>query len=171
MIRYCSSLRNLQKTFTGIVIAILLFTVNTFSQEAPTAAGGDAIGTGGSMAFSVGQVIYTTKNNPSFTITQGVQQPYEIFPVGILKADANFKLSAYPNPTYDNLLLEIESLKQEQALYRLTDVNGRLILSGVVAGNITSIPMSMLAAATYFLHVEQQKTVLQTFRIVKTDNY
>ena len=39
---------------------VLLATIELQAQESPTASGGDATGTEGSLIYTVGQVVYTT---------------------------------------------------------------------------------------------------------------
>lgn len=45
------------------------------AQQATTAAGGDAIGSGGSISYSIGQVLYISNTGDSGKINEGVQQP------------------------------------------------------------------------------------------------
>ena len=62
------------------------------AQESANASGGDASGSGGTVAYSVGQVVYTTNTDASGTVSQGVQQPYEIFTLGIKETELNISL-------------------------------------------------------------------------------
>ena len=48
------------------------------AQQATTATGGNASGSGGTVAYSVGQIFYTTNTGTTGSEAQGVQQPYEI---------------------------------------------------------------------------------------------
>ena len=48
------------------------------AQTSVNATGGDASGGGGSVSYSVGQVVYTTHTGTSGSVAEGVQQPYEI---------------------------------------------------------------------------------------------
>ena len=74
------------------------------AQQATTASGGDASGSGGTAAFSVGQVVYTANTNASGTVSQGVQQAFEIFTLSIKETELNISLKAFPNPTLNNLI-------------------------------------------------------------------
>lgn len=51
---------------------------SVYSQESTNASGGDAKGINGSVAYSIGQVMYTVKSTSEGTVGQGVQQRYEI---------------------------------------------------------------------------------------------
>ena len=62
-------------------VAILVFSiVNTglLAQEVIPTSGGTASGSGGSASYTIGQMIYTTNNGVNGSVSQGIQQPYEI---------------------------------------------------------------------------------------------
>ena len=142
---------------------LLCLTFPLFAQETVPASGGEAKGSGGSVSYTVGQIFYT--NNGS--VSQGVQQPYEIYVVNELDEAKNITLSCFPNPTADFLTLKIEKIEFPTLFYSIYDINGKLLESKTVESNETIINMSHLAAATYFLKVTDQKKELKTFRITK----
>ena len=144
------------------------------AQEAIPATGGNASGSGGSVSYTVGQVVYTTNTGTSGTVTQGVQQPFEIFVVtGLEEAKAiTLQCMAYPNPTSDYLILKFEGKVQTQCFASLYDITGKLLENKKIESNETSIDMSNLAPATYFLKVLQTKNAssqqeVKTFKIIK----
>lgn len=154
------------------VIALLTFAFSLSTVSAQTsvnATGGDALGSGGSASYSVGQVVYTTNTGTTGTLEQGVQQPYEISVVTGLEEvkGINLSLSAYPNPTTDFLQLEVESEKLKDLSFQLYDMNGKLLQSEKITGNQTSIVMSNLLPATYFVKVNQSNKEVKTFKIIK----
>ena len=67
-----------KKTIVSISFLLLGIIGGLHAQESPTAAGGEATGTGGTSSYSVGQVVYTTATGTNGSLAQGVQQPYEI---------------------------------------------------------------------------------------------
>jgi hypothetical protein len=58
------------------LFAICLFHFANVAQTSVNGAGGEATGSNGQMSFSVGEIVYTTMNNSSYSIAQGIQQPY-----------------------------------------------------------------------------------------------
>lgn len=61
--------------------AVLLLGLGLTGLQAQTsvnATDGDVSGSGGSVSYSVGQVVYTTHTGTSGSVAEGVQQPYEI---------------------------------------------------------------------------------------------
>ena len=140
------------------------------AQESVNATGGNASGSGGSASYSVGQVVYTTNTGTNGSVSQGVQQPYEISVVtGIEEAKGiNLSVSAYPNPTTDYLTLSIGEFEISNLSYQLYDMNGKLLQSEKISGNQTSIVMSNLVPSSYFVKVIQGNKEVKTFKIIKT---
>jgi hypothetical protein len=139
------------------------------AQEAVSAAGGNATGSSGTVSYTVGQVAYITTSASSGTITQGVQQPFEIMIVtGIEDAnDINLDCSAYPNPATGFVNLKVNNYNMENLIYQLFDMNGKLILIKKVDGNETIIPMENLVPSTYILRVTENNKDVKTFKIIK----
>ena len=112
-----------------ILIPLCLFSYGIVlqAQQTISAAGGNATGTSGTVNYTVGQVAYITNTDSSGTITQGVQQPYEIFPNGIREAEGiSLECSVFPNPTSEFLKLKIENYKFENLSYHFYNMNGKL---------------------------------------------
>jgi hypothetical protein len=96
---------NMKKLAFLIVILFLGFSITGLhAQESVNTAGGNASGSGGSVSYSVGQIVYTTNTGDNGTVAQGVQQAYEISAVTGIEEANNISLivSAYPNPTTDS---------------------------------------------------------------------
>ena len=139
------------------------------AQTSVNATGGDASGGGGSVSYSVGQVVYTTHTGTSGSVTEGVQQPYEISVVtGLEEAQSiNLSVTAYPNPTTDYLTLRIDEFEISNLSFQLYDMNGKLLQNEKITGNQTSIVMSNLLPATYFVKVIRGNKEVKTFKIIK----
>ena len=143
------------------------------AQEAIPTSGGNASGSGGSVSYSVGEVVYTTNIGSNGSEAQGVQQPYEISVVnGLEEAEGiHLNFTTYPNPTKDFLTLKVENYDKENLSYNLYDINGKLLTNKILSGNETIISMENFVPATYFLKVLQSKQgsiqVIKTFKIVK----
>lgn len=138
------------------------------AQQAATAAGGDAAGSGGTVAYSVGQVVFQTNAAAAGTVTQGVQQPYEISVVSVLEnQQLLIDLKVYPNPTTGQVVLHIGDNELSDLRYELFDLNGQLIESQKITGAATEIRMETLQSATYFLKVTGGSNALKSFKIIK----
>jgi hypothetical protein len=152
-------------------IVLLLFCIGfttTQAQQAAIASGGTASGSGGAFSYSVGQVVYTTSTSSNGSVAQGVQQPYEISIVlGVEDPKISLTMQAYPNPTIDNLTLNVGNNELSNLNLQLFDLNGRLIENRIISNAIETIGMENLAASVYFLKVTRSNKEIKTFKIIK----
>lgn len=139
------------------------------AQESVNTIGGNASGSGGSVSYSVGQVVYQTHTGTIGTTAQGVQQPFEISAItGVEEAKGiNLMVSAYPNPTGDYITLKIEGFEISDFSFQLYEINGKHIESKKIEGEETSIIMNNLVPGTYFLKVIQEHKEIKAFKIIK----
>jgi len=155
---------------TCVLLVILLFTmVSSFAQEAILPAGGDGSGSGGSVAFSVGQILYTSNGGVSDELSHGVQQPYEISIVSGLEKfkEIELSLSTYPNPVTDLLILKVESVIWKDLNFQMYSSEGKILFSDNLLNSETNIDMSALAPGMYLLRVCMEKDPVKTFKIIK----
>jgi hypothetical protein len=138
------------------------------AQETANTSGGDATGSGGNVAYSIGQVVYTTNTGSNGSVAQGVQHAYEIFTVGIKETELKISLTAFPNPTAENLTLQLSDYNNEKLSYQLFDMQGKQLSNGQVTAKQTQINMNGLPSATYLINVvNQENKKVQSFKINK----
>ena len=153
--------------------AVLLLGLGLTGLQAQTsvnATGTNASGSGGTVSYCVGQVVYTTNTGASGSVAQGVQQPFEISVVtGIEEAkDIFLNVSAYPNPTTDYLELKVENLQLSELSYKLYDISGKVYQNKEIGNSITKIEMQNLPQGIYFIKVIDTKNKeFKTFKIIK----
>ena len=154
---------------TMITVFLLLFVNGMQAQETVTTSGGNATGSGGTVSYTVGQVAFTTNTSTTGTVTQGIQQPYEILVVtGLEEAKGiSLEFSVYPNPTSDLLKLKVEKYNLENLTYQLYDINGSLLYITDITGQETQIEMSDYPSAAYYLHIIHNQKTIKTFKIIK----
>ena len=157
------------KNNTLFLLAFLLsFSVQAqTSHQVLSATGGDASGSGGTVAYSVGQIAYTTSTGTTGSVAQGVEQAYEIYSVGIKETALNISLSVFPNPTSDFLTLKVQDYNNEALSYNLLDEQGKLVLNEQIITQDTQVAMSTLARGAYFINIVQANKKIQTFKIIK----
>ena len=155
-----------QIKLTILFVLGLVFLVQ--AQQTIPAAGHDISGSGGSVSYTIGQLVYTTNIGANNSLAQGVQQVYEISTLGV--DDFNeIKLDylVYPNPTIDKLTLKIQNFNNEDLSYQIYDINGRILKMEKLMNNATSISMRYFPSAIYFLRVSSGQQPLKTFKIMK----
>ena len=150
-------------------LLIFLFSISIINaQQNTTSSGGEAIGTGGSASYSIGQIDYISSSDSNFSVSQGVQQPFEISVVlGLEENQIKLNLTAYPNPTNDILFLSIENGVNQELTYQLIDLQGKIIEKNVIKNNTTEVNVAHLEKAIYFLNITENNKSIKTFKIIK----
>ena len=142
----------------------LLATLELSAQENTVASGGKATGSGGTVSYSLGQVVYSTNIGTNGSVSQGVQQPYAVSAtVGI--NETSIQLNAYPNPTTNNLTLTTDD--SESLSYQLFNIQGAEISSKTLNSKTSNISLEGHPPATYFLKVIKNNEVIKAFKIIK----
>jgi len=159
--------QNLKLKLFFLNVLTFLFLSKVTAQTSTNAAGGDASGTGGSVAYSVGQAFYITYSGNNGSVAQGVQQTYQIFSLGINQSELNISLAVFPNPTYDNLNIEIKDFNNENLSYELFDIQAKLLAKGLITSKQTQISLITLPPSAYFMHISQKNKKIQSFKIIK----
>jgi len=160
----------MKKKLTAALLAVFGFT-GLHAQQVVTTAGGNATGSGGSASYSVGQIVYKTNSGSVGSVSQGVQQPYEISIVSVNEEEngVSLFLTSYPNPTTTSLTLKVGNYNFENLNYQLFDGNGRKILDNKIYQAETSITMEIFPVGSYFLKVSNGSREIQTLKIVKNN--
>lgn len=137
------------------------------THEAVSTSGGNASGSGGTVSYSVGQIVYTTNSGTNGTVSQGVQQPYEISILTELEEAKGIDLSitAFPNPTTDYITLKSNNI--DNLSFQLYDINGKMIQESEIKISETKISMTEIPPAIYFLKITDNGKEIKVFKIVK----
>jgi len=145
------------------------FGISMQGQNTISPTGGNAVGTGGTVSYTIGQVVYMTILETTGTLTQGVQQPYEISVITALKEAKDISLicSVYPNPTNNFLTLKVGDYENANFSYWLYGVSGNLIETKKVLSNETQISLGDQVSGSYFLKITSSNKEIKTFKIIK----
>jgi hypothetical protein len=152
-----------------ITICLFGYGIKMQAQETTTVSGGNVNSNDSSVSYTVRQVAYTVNSGTIGTVTQNVQQPYEISVVsGIEEAKGvNLMCSVFPNPNTDFLTLKVENYDIENLYYELYNVKGSILENKKIEANETIINMNGLVPSAYFLKGIQNNKEVKTFKIVK----
>ena len=160
------------KRHISLILTLLFFAGFASAQSAIVPAGGDAQSNGGSVSYTVGQIAVqtATNSNGSFSVAEGVQQPYEIMTVGV-DDYPQIVLSAvvYPNPTEDLAQLQLNGFEIPADGLRaiLYDGNGKQLQSVTVTDDLTPFQIGRYATGTYYLELRDGQRVLKTFKVIR----
>lgn len=156
------------KLILSLIILLGITISGIYAQEAIPTSGGDASSNKGSVSYSVGQIVYSSNTATNGTVTQGVQQAYEIYvTTGIEETGINLSVLAYPNPVINYLKLKLESKKLESLSYQLYNIQGKLLQSEKIEGTESQIDMSNYVPSTYFVRIINQNQSIKEFKIIK----
>jgi hypothetical protein len=169
-------------------LLILFFCFASVSaQQSLNAAGGSKAVEGGSISYSVGQIGFRFHSDMNGSVSAGVQQTYNISVVTETEVFKNIALllSVFPNPASDYLILEVGNMEfcennSMDLVFKLIDVNGKLLQWGKVLDAKTIIDVCRLEPAVYFVtiigkkqkysHQESNRDeLIKTFKVVKTN--
>ena len=168
--------KTIKKTASIAVLALLLGGAGSLhAQHAITCFGGDMTGSTGSVSFSGGEVAVKTATARAITVvdvtesfTEGVQQPFterDRAQQGIGEIAA--RMSVYPNPTADNVVLECDETAG-QLMFTLYGTNGQVLQQGTDTGGQHQIAMEQYGAGNYMLQVSTpDKTKMNVYKIIK----
>lgn len=153
----------------SLVGAFGLGVTHLSAQEAVSASGGNASGTGGSFSYTIGQLAYSSIESTAGTLSQGVQQPYLITTETALPNTDSIDLHCqiYPNPTSDILNLTVGGADFLALQYSLFDANGKELEHGTVHEKQTVIAVQALTDGNYYLNVSNSVSVIKSFKIIK----
>jgi hypothetical protein len=157
----------------SILLLCSLFTAIScclYAQEAIPATGGNQTGSNGSVSFTVGQVSIEYQTGTTGKVSQGVQQPYEIFLVtsSVEIAYSSLECEVYPNPASDFLILKISGFDPDGFSWQLCDAAGRLLKTTHLTGPLNTIPMADYKPGIYlFSVINTTQKQIKTFRIIK----
>ena len=151
-----------------LLLAIGLASSVLTAQEAFVSSASEAQGTGGSVSYSIGQLITASQTTSNTTIDVGIQQPLQIVTLSNPEV-TNIQLTAkaYPNPSTDFVVLSLTEASYEELEYALYSINGSLVHQATVTAAETSIDLRRFAVGTYVLRVTQDQKEIKTFKIIK----
>lgn len=159
---------NMRSTFNYFLFLMFFTSHQVNAQKAVLAAGSNAIGANGAVAYSVGQIDYTSKGSNS-QIMEGVQQAYEITTLSTAETFGSEKkdILLYPNPFKDFVFLDFTANDYSNSDYRLYDSSGKLVKEGKIKESKSELNFSDIPSAMYIIRINQNGKNIKTFKIIK----
>ena len=151
-----------------LFLFIFSFTNNVSAQQSANTSGKNISQNNTSVSYSIGEVYYNSTTTLSSVITQGIQQPYEIYLISGIGNEKDVQLiTAFPNPTSSSIKIVTQDIKIDGLNYKLYDLLGKEILSGDITSNQTELDLNNLMPAVYFIKVFRYNSTLKYFKIIK----
>jgi len=152
------------KILIGLIL--ICFSFHSNGQQVIGAAGATTTTSGGSISYTVGGIATQSIESSSGTATEGVQQPYEIYKVGVNELALGSSINVYPNPTNDRLTLNTTNLNKNLS-YELYNSQGKQIQKCASFSDGHTLSMTEFVNAVYYLKIFSDKQPIQTFKIIK----
>lgn len=158
----------IRTTILSLVVGWLCFPVANGQSTIP-ATGGNAGGTGGTVSYTIGQIVYSTPGGTAGTVAQGVQQPCEISVVTALENmnEITLEYKIFPNPTKGLLTLTIKPFDSDNFSISLFDMNGVVLKEIKIDSEVNEISMDNFYPSVYFLKIIRDALEVKVFKIIK----
>ena len=153
-----------RKELTVVVLFLMTSLGHAYSQQTSVTSGGEGSGTGGSLSYSIGQVLYRAVAGSEYNITNGVQQAYEVYEIVANDEEIDVSIHVFPNPTNDQLTLEAGD--PNNLSYELYDLQGRSLSKHAITNLQTHIDV-LQVAGTYILKVMKSRRTVKLFKVIR----
>ena len=150
------------------LLPLFFLTGTVLAQERTVASGGDVTGASGSVSYTIGLPDYSNYAGATGSVSQGVQQPYELVSVGVEEWNQSWEMNVFPNPATSYLTISMKDAISS-ASYAITDAQGRLVLNGDLTEAENTIDIKPLAMSNYYLNISVNSQVVRTYQIVKNN--
>jgi hypothetical protein len=157
-----------------LLLVLLLSSGYCYSQTSINAGGNTITTPAGSLSYTIGQIDFNYFSNTNTVIYLGVQQPKlaggapRILEVETVTPNENMVLTAYPNPTFDNIKIHLTN-SDVTYNYMLFDVTGKFIKQGQFYQTESIISLENLPSAIYFLKVISENGFEKNIKIIKNE--
>ena len=141
--------------------------VVVYGQQAAVASGGDVQGTGGSVAYSIGQVDYQSYSNDTWQINEGVQQPVETFQISSVGNSPEFTVQIGPNPVSNEIYIRADQSVLFALSFELFDIQGKRIKALQSVPEDGKIDLAELPAASYQLVIYNLNEPIHNYKLIK----
>lgn len=136
----------------------------SLSQEVVSTQGDSYSGPGGSVDFTVGEVVIFTGTNGTNDVTQGFHQTNWNF-AGLEDHQPGHAALIYPNPTSDQLIINMEG--HDNVTFLMTDAAGKIVREGALTGQETMVDVADVAPGNYAVSLINNEVYLKTFKLIK----
>ncbi len=158
--------------FVGVLVGLTpsASLAQCIEPSALASSSGFGEGKGGSLSWTVGQLVSETRTYEGGTITEGVQQP--LFNILLIhETPTPLSMLLFPNPVHENLLVSLRGAEDDiiLILYNIlgTPVSRHMLSRG---DSMLRIPVAQLAEGMYLIAAFSPKGErLEVYKFIKTE--
>ena len=132
-----------------------------------------------SLTWTLGEGVVETFTKQEGSISSGFHQYYPVKKsikinqnnsiLSLEELEQNIKISAYPNPTFDYLTIDIDYVNEVDLLMEIYDLRGKLFKRINLKESSEEINLSELRNGTYILQIFTSDQLIQILKIEKID--
>jgi hypothetical protein len=149
-------------------IGCITLSISLCAQTGTVVCGNLATDNVSEITFSVGQIDFESTSDQEFTISQGLQQPFEISEVvSTIDHKIETKWLVFPNPAYDYINITNESNSTQPLKIEIFDLQGKKIHHLLMSEKTTQIQVSNYNTGTYILNISDETPFLKSYKIIK----
>jgi hypothetical protein len=156
-----------QKIFILMISLMAVCQWRAIAQADVTVSGGNGNSSGGTVSYSVGQVAYKQYAETDGSVSEGVQQTYEVADLSLENNSTIFDCAVYPNPTFSGVRFILQDSSYPEMHADLFDATGKAVLVLPMLYEQQDIQLGHLPAGTYVLRVYSAKKTVRSFKIIK----
>ena len=149
-------------------ILLFIFSVvglQLMAQSSTVCSGGEGSGPGGSVSFSIGQLVVESTIDSEGSISPGVQQTYESASVYVNESLFDNTLVLYPNPTTQFIQMDFGKIFTGQVM--VFDAAGNVILNQNVNAIECRIDAAGWSSGLYMVHVVKDNESAAVHSVLK----
>lgn len=135
------------------------------AQSSTVCSGGEGLGPGGSVSFSIGQLVVESTIDSEGSISPGVQQTYESASVYVNESLFDNTLVLYPNPTTQFIEMDFGKIFTGQVM--IFDAAGNVILNQNVNTIEYRIDAEGWSSGLYMVHVVKDNESVAVHSVLK----
>lgn len=150
------------KNIKLIIITALLLATDIHAQECLLSAGGDLSGTGGTISFSIGQIVVTPLTE-NVGLYPGVQQPYISGSITAIEEEEESNIELYSDPASPEITIRMNELK-ENIQYQVYHLDGILLQQRKLEERETRFS---LRSGWYIVLLTEEGKFIKRFKIIK----
>lgn len=138
-------------------------------QKGFIACGGNVQSAMGSFSYSVGQIDYQINQSNGGTSWEGLQIPVEFLSLDLNDIAWIKNIKVFPNPTINNIFIDLQDSPWESRSILLHDSNGKLLLNQRLTDKINIIPLETFEAGSYHVELMHNNHVMGSFKVIKVN--
>lgn len=155
--------------FLLLFVSVNMVYGQTLFPEVFSCFGGYAQNSTVQLTWTAGEPLYTTVQNNSNILTQGFNQSVYVTTVSTgIKDVPGYSIFVYPNPTSHILNISLQSEKSKLLTLQLLDIQGNSLIIQKTAADLEQLNISQFANGVYLLNICDNKQIIKTFKIQKT---